>query len=323
MNSTNQYEFSVSVDQSKKRLDHFLSTQLSNISRAQLQRYIKEGCIYINGHCQTSQTYKVKEGDKINLNIPDPKETTIEKQNIPLNIVYEDEDLIIIDKPAGMVVHPAAGNYDQTLVNALMHHCGDSLSGIGGELRPGIVHRIDKDTSGLLVAAKNDYTHNHLSKQFKDHSIDRSYKALIWGKLAPLSGTITGAIGRHPQNRKKMAIVAEGKGKQATTHYKTLKLFEKNISLVECTLETGRTHQIRVHLSSKGNPILGDALYGRSEKNKLQNLNKSLLYKPLLPRRQMLHACILGFVHPRNEQKLFFESKLPNDINELIKILNL
>ncbi|MGE4014166.1 MAG: RluA family pseudouridine synthase, partial [Alphaproteobacteria bacterium] len=242
--------------------------------------------------------------------------------HIDLNIVYEDAHLVVIDKPAGMVVHPAAGNPDGTLVNALIAHCGGSLSGIGGVARPGIVHRIDKDTSGLLVVAKTDAAHQGLAAQFARHDLDRAYIALAWGVLRPASGTIEGAIGRSAANRKKMAVVHKG-GKAARTDYRVLKRFGDALSLVECRLSTGRTHQIRVHLASRGHPLVGDPVYGGTQKSKAKALPPSIANRVLDFKRQALHAFRLGFKHPISGKTLSFESDLPSDLRELIYHLEL
>jgi 23S rRNA pseudouridine1911/1915/1917 synthase len=243
---------------------------------------------------------------------------------MPLNIVFEDDDLIVIDKPAGMVVHPGAGTPDGTLVNALLFHCGDSLSGIGGVARPGIVHRIDKDTSGLLVVAKNDAAHQGLAAQFEAHTSQRTYKALVWGDVRKLSGTLTGNIARSNNNRKKMSIVKSG-GREAITHYKVLKRFgppgDALVTLVECRLETGRTHQIRVHFTDFGHALVGDGLYGRGRKLTSRKLPNSLHTALTSFGRQALHATSLGFDHPTSHQHLHFKSKLPSDFSELISEL--
>ncbi|MCX7863812.1 MAG: RluA family pseudouridine synthase, partial [Novosphingobium sp.] len=236
-------------------------------------------------------------------------------QDIALKIVFEDDDLLVVDKPAGLVVHPAAGNPDGTLVNALVHHCRGKLSGIGGVARPGIVHRLDKDTSGLMVVAKSDAAHEGLARQFADHSIDRAYMALVAGIPAPGAGTVTGAIGRSGTNRKKMAIVSDGRGKHAVTHYRMLRAFD-GAALVECRLETGRTHQVRVHMSSIGHPLLGDRVYGRTPHH----------FRAILAHldfnRQALHAARLGFVHPLSGARLSFASALPKDMERLIESLS-
>ncbi|MEK9742210.1 MAG: RluA family pseudouridine synthase, partial [Pelagibacteraceae bacterium] len=270
-----KYNFTVSEDQQSKRVDQFIVEELPSFSRTKIAKLVKEGALLINGKAVTDNSKKVASGDEIELLVPEAVATDIKPQKIPLDIVYEDDDLLVINKPIGMVVHPGAGNPDKTLVNALLHHCKGNLSGINGELRPGIVHRIDKDTSGLLVVAKNDMAHNNLAKQFEEHSIQRTYLAFVWGMMKPIHGRIETFIGRSKYNRQKMsADVASGK--DAITNYKTLEIFKgKNIpdiSLIECKLETGRTHQIRVHLAHKKNPILGDQMYG-SKMRKIRDID--------------------------------------------------
>ena len=242
---------------------------------------------------------------------------------MPLNILHEDDDIIVINKSPGVVVHPGAGNYEKTLVNGLLFHCKDNLSGIGGKLRPGIVHRIDKDTSGIIVAAKNDFAHINLSKQFSDHTINRTYEALVWGSLRPSSGIINANISRSIRNRQLMSV-RKDKGKKAITNYKTLKIFKNinlpKISLIECKLETGRTHQIRVHMNFKGNPILGDKSYGKLKK-KYKNIDPTIEKQINSFNRQALHAKSLGFIHPKTGREIFFEAERPKDFNELIKNL--
>jgi 23S rRNA pseudouridine1911/1915/1917 synthase len=242
-------------------------------------------------------------------------------QAIALDVIYEDADLIVVDKPAGMVVHPAPGNPDRTLVNALIAHCGDSLSGIGGVQRPGIVHRLDKDTSGLIVAAKNDFTHVGLGTQFATRDLTRRYGAVVWGVPSPVTGTIEGNIGRSPRNRKKMAVVARG-GRPAITRYRILRTFGGGASLIECRLETGRTHQIRVHLAARGHPLIGDPLYGRGRRQRTLGLAESSGQAVAGFRRQALHARSLVFRHPRSGDRLRFDIDLPADIKALIDSLD-
>jgi len=274
----------------------------------------KPGACTRAGNALRDQATKVKGDERFTLAVPDPTPAHNEPQEIPLPIVYEDEHLLVVDKPAGLVVHPAAGNYDGTLVNALLHHCGSSLSGIGGVARPGIVHRIDKDTSGLLVVAKHDKAHEGLAKQFADHSIDRRYLAIVSG-VPRLAGDVVDApLARSAQNRKKIAIVKEGRGKRAVTHWKRLEIL-KHAALVECTLETGRTHQVRVHMASIGHPLLGDPVYGRGK-----SVHRDLLNQ-LDFRRQALHAAHLGFIHPVTKGRLSFDSALPSDMQELFTAL--
>ena len=268
---------------------------------------------------RTEQIEKVKAGDVFQIVVPPAVEAEPAAEDIPLNIVYEDDDLLVVNKPAGMTVHPAAGAYSGTLVNALLFYCRDKLSGIGGVKRPGIVHRIDKETSGLLVVAKNDMAHKNLSEQFAEHSIERTYQAIVYGVPQPLSGTIEGNIGRSASDRKKMALVESG-GKSAVTHYQTLQAFGRAVALVQCRLETGRTHQIRVHLSSRGHALVGDKVYVKNKKSEL------MLPEPLKSEvnhfaRQALHAKSLGFVHPRSKQWLQFDSQLPADMQNLLALL--
>ncbi|MDE8652653.1 RluA family pseudouridine synthase [Novosphingobium album (ex Liu et al. 2023)] len=292
------------------RIDKVLS-DASGLSRERIKALIKEGRIAISGVIVGQASFKPPPGSPFAISVPQAVPAEARAQDIPLVIVHEDPELIIIDKPAGLVVHPAAGNLDGTLVNALLHHCRGQLSGIGGVARPGIVHRIDKDTSGLLVVAKTDRAHEGLARQFADHSIERSYRAVVSGHPRPAAGRIEGAIARSSTNRKKMAIVTDGRGKHAVTHYRTLELLQ-GAALVECRLETGRTHQVRVHMSSIGHALLGDPIYGRTPP----------ALRPILQRhdffRQALHAAELGFVHPVYQEKVHFVSKLPVDMSLLI-----
>lgn len=289
------------------RLDQFLA-QTSNCSRSRILSLLKEGKITPHLDADT----KVRIGDTFTIKIPQAVEAKPIAQNIPLDILFEDDDLIVINKPAGMTVHPGAGQPNGTLVNALIAHCGDSLSGIGGVKRPGIVHRIDKETSGVLVVAKNDFIHHGLAEQFAKHSIHRIYTAFVYG-IPASSGTVTGAIGRSSQNRQKMAIVPDGKGKTATTHYRLIKtLCDGKISMIECRLETGRTHQIRVHMTSIKHPLVGDKLYGSAPRGTPDFLRN-------FP-RQALHAGYLSFIHPRTQKEVSFQTPLPNDLEELLKL---
>jgi len=295
-----------------ERLDKALARQ-SGLSRERIKALMAEGKVTIGGEPARAPSTKTLPGSKFEIAIPPPETPEAEAQEIPLDIVFEDEHLIVIDKPAGLVVHPAAGNRDGTLVNALLHYCSGQLSGIGGVARPGIVHRIDKDTSGLLVVAKSDAAHIGLAKQFADHSIERAYIAVVSGHPVPPSGTISGRIGRSDANRKKMAVIADesSRGKRAVTHYKTLNLLD-NAAVVECRLETGRTHQVRVHMASIGHALLGDPVYGRTPA-RLRPILRHLGFN-----RQALHAAILGFEHPITRKTMRFESNLPPDIRELI-----
>ena len=293
------------------RLDRALAIELPQHSRERLKALVGGGRVTGPAGVLWDPALKVKGGEALTLVIPEPRASETLAQDIPLTIVYEDESLLVVDKPAGLVVHPAAGNYDGTMVNALLHHCAGRLSGIGGVARPGIVHRIDKDTSGLLVVAKTDPAHVGLSRQFAAHSVDRRYTAVVAGVPAPPAGRIAGALARSSANRQKMAIVPEGKGKRAVTHYRTIAPLRSSAQ-VECRLETGRTHQIRVHMASIGHALLGDAAYGRTPGS------LSAVMTELGFARQALHAATLGFVHPVTQEKLSFESALPADIVELI-----
>lgn len=309
----------VTKDHEKQRLDKFLAQNLPDFSRSQIQRLISDGNVLADEVVISDNSYKIKAGDCFTVCVPPATEAEPAAEDIPLDIVYEDKDLLVVNKPAGMTVHPAAGVSCGTLVNALLFHCKDSLSGIGGVKRPGIVHRIDRETSGLLVVAKNDNAHRFLSEQFAEHSIERTYLAVVYGVPNPLNGRIEGNIGRSPADRKKMAVVTNG-GKPAVTHYKTLQVFKNAASLVQCNLETGRTHQIRVHLTSVGNALIGDKVYVKNRKtavNLPQNLKSYVNEFP----RQALHAKSLGFVHPATKKFMQFDSELPEDISELLQKL--
>ncbi len=307
----------------KKRIDAFIFEKCSQLSRTRIKNLILDNRLRINGKINQSPSKKIKVGDIISLEVPNPKKTSLKPFSFKLDIIYQDNDIIVINKPAGISMHPGPGNYDNTIVNALMNYEKMKLSNIGDELRPGIIHRIDKDTSGLIVIAKNNFSHENISKQFSNHSIDRVYDLLVWGKLRPQSGLIETLITRSSKNRQ-MMDVSFIKGKKAITNYKTLKVFEgKNIptmSLVECKLETGRTHQIRVHMNFKGNQIVGDKKYKKKYK-KLKNVNEEIDKIILKLNRQFLHAKILGFNHPRSQKKLFFESNLPDDLKIIINEL--
>lgn len=298
------------------RLDRALAAALPQHSRERLKALIGGGRVTGPAGVLWDPALKVKGGEGIAIVIPAPRPSRTEAQDIPLTIVFEDDHLLVVDKPAGLVVHPAAGNFDGTLVNALLHHCAGRLSGIGGVARPGIVHRIDKDTSGLLLVAKTDPAHEHLSRQFAAHSVDRRYRAVVIGQPVPPAGRIEGALARSATNRQKMAIVPEGRGKHAVTHYRTVQPLA-GATLVECRLETGRTHQIRVHMTSIGHALVGDATYGKAPGN------LAVVLRELGFARQALHAATLGFEHPVRKEKLSFESALPADIVELIGRLSL
>lgn len=296
------YKFTSDENSVGIRIDKFLSDRLNELTRSHIQKLITEENIKVNDS-GVKTNYKLRMGDEICVNIPELTEPEILAEDIPLNIVYEDKDMLVVNKPQGMVVHPAVGNYSGTLVNALMHHCGDELSGINGEKRPGILHRIDKDTSGLLLVAKSDRAHIGLSEQIKEHSLTRGYKALVHGGFGVDSGVIDEPIGRHPTDRKKMAVVYKN-SKDAITHYNVLERFGK-YTLIECILETGRTHQIRVHMSRHGHPIVGDKTYGV----KKEEFNLS---------GQLLHAYKVGFVHPVSGEYMEFVSELPDYFQKVL-----
>ena len=319
----NTFNTIVPLNYNAYRIDKFLQSQINELSRTKLQSLIQDGQVAVNNKIIYNSAKKINNNDRIEINFPPTKEILIKANNINLDILYEDDDLVIINKHPGIVVHPGAGNYEKTIVNGLIYKYQKNLSSIGGKFRPGIVHRIDKDTSGVIVVAKNDYAHANLSQQFSNHTIKRVYEALVWGSLKPQNGKIKEKISRSVKNRQLMAVRKE-KGKMSITNYKTLKIFQNSdlpkISLIECRLETGRTHQIRVHMNFKGNPILGDKSYGKSKKkfkkkdlkieNEINNFN-----------RQALHAKSLGFIHPKTKREVFFEAKRPKDFNLLIKTL--
>jgi 23S rRNA pseudouridine1911/1915/1917 synthase len=295
------------------RLDRALAAAVPTLSRERLKALIRTGAVEAAGTAVRDPATKVKGSEHFRLHVPEPEPAHNEPQDIPLPIVFEDPHLLVVDKPAGLVVHPAAGNRDGTLVNALLHHCGTSLSGIGGVARPGIVHRIDKDTSGLLVVAKTDVAHEGLARQFAAHSIDRRYLAIVSGVPKTSGGTIDAPLARSSANRKKIAIVEGSRGKRAVTRWKRLEVLSDS-ALVECSLETGRTHQVRVHMASIGHPLLGDPVYGRSREHR--ELLKSLGFQ-----RQALHAAELGFTHPVTKHRLSFSSGMPADMQELFNQL--
>lgn len=303
-------------DQHGWRLDRALAVGIPTHSRSRLQNLVASGGVTLNGVLTRDPARKVKAGETYHLTVPDPTPLDTVAQDIPLHIVFEDDHLLIVDKPAGLVVHPAAGNFDGTLVNALLHHCAGRLSGIGGVARPGIVHRIDKDTSGLLVVAKTDPAHAKLSKQFAAHTVERIYTCVVRGHPVPATGRIEGALARSTQDRKKIAIVRDGRGKHAITHYRTLEKLGRHAALVQAQLETGRTHQVRVHMASIGHALLGDPTYGKS--GPLKPLLEELNFH-----RQALHAGVLGFIHPVTGEKMRFESPLPDDMVALIDSLRI
>tara|TARA_Y100000287_G_scaffold142246_1_gene116960 strand:- start:162 stop:1142 length:981 start_codon:yes stop_codon:yes gene_type:complete len=313
------------VDQKSqgKRLDSYIAEKKEELSRTRVKNLIINGSIKVNNEEVKEPSKKIFEEDTITLNIPEPKKASLKPYKYKLNIIYEDEDLLVIDKLAGISMHPGAGNYDNTIVNALMNLENKNFSNIGDELRPGIVHRIDKDTSGLIVIAKNNYAHENLSSQFSDHTISRLYQALVWGKLRPQNGVIKTLITRSSKNRQLMEVGIV-KGKKAITNYKTLEIFENSkvptLSLVECKLETGRTHQIRVHMSYKGNNILGDKKYKKKFK-KLKNIDPEIEDVLSNLNRQFLHAKILGFTHPKSGKRLEFSSNLPIELEIILKKL--
>lgn len=319
MGQDNSLQINVDLADEGLRLDKFISLQCPDLSRSRVQSLIEDGCVNVHPSRVLASSTKVKVGECYVITIPEPEEAIPQPQDLNLQIVYEDEDLLVIDKPAGLVVHPAPGHADQTLVNGVLAHCGDQLSGIGGVKRPGIVHRLDKDTSGLMVVAKNDRTHQFLSEQFGDRSLSRTYHALVWGMMAPKQGQVSTLIGRSPTNRQKMAVVGKG-GKEAITNYKVLKIFvcsahpAASISLVECQLQTGRTHQIRVHLASLGHPIIGDPLYGHKPKG----VQKYWPENVLTISRQLLHACQLRFIHPQTKSALSFDCSYPEDFRDIL-----
>lgn len=288
-----------------ERLDKFLSAVLPDQSRSYLQKMIKDGSVLVNGKAQKA-SYRMEDQDEVLVDLPELKEPEIEAENIPLDILYEDDDLLMVNKPKGMVVHPSAGHLTGTLVNAVMYHCKDCLSGINGVMRPGIVHRIDMDTTGVLVICKNDKAHNHVAAQLKEHSITRKYRAIVHGVIKEEEGTVDASIGRHPVERKKMAAGVKN-GKRAVTHYRVLQRF-RNHTYIECQLETGRTHQIRVHMASIGHPLLGDTVYGPAK-------------NPMHLQGQTLHAQVLGLIHPSTGEYLEVEAPLPEYFEKLLKSL--
>ncbi len=300
-----EYVFQVDENNTNERLDKYLSEQMPELTRSFLQKIIKEGHVSVDDK-QQKANYKLKSGQKIVLMVPPPEDTEILAEDIPLDILYEDADVLIVNKPKNMVVHPSAGHYSGTLVNAVMYHCKDSLSGINGEIRPGIVHRIDKDTTGSLIICKNDESHLSIAEQIKVHSVNRIYRGIVSGTLKEAEGTITGDIGRHPIDRKKMAIVTKN-GKPAVTHYRVLEQY-KNAAYMEFRLETGRTHQIRVHMASIGHPLLGDIVYGNPK-------------NPYKLDGQTLHAMTIGFVHPKTEEYMEISAPIPEYFEKLIKKL--
>ena len=312
----------IGADSARARLDKALAAALTSLSRSRIKGLVQAGSVRADGATITDPSYRVKLGQTLILIEPAAVDATPAPQELALHILHEDAHLVVLEKPAGLVVHPAPGNPDRTLVNALIAHCGDSLSGIGGVRRPGIVHRLDKDTSGLMVIAKTDAAHRGLARQFAAREVERAYVAVVWGILSPRRGEMSGNIGRNRVNRKKMAVVGRG-GKPALTRYTVLETFGETASQVECRLSTGRTHQIRVHLAAKGHPVIGDPLYGRSRRRGLKDLPGRVQEALTGLHRQALHARLIGFTHPETAEYLRFESEVPPDINHLLTILAL
>jgi 23S rRNA pseudouridine1911/1915/1917 synthase len=316
-----------------QRLDRFIAGQIPDLSRSRVRDLIKDGCVDINGRAITEPDYRVKPDEIFRIDVPEAVPALPEAEPIPLSVLYEDSELIVIDKPAGLVVHPAAGNWTGTLVNALIAHCGDSLSGIGGVRRPGIVHRLDKDTTGVMVVAKTDAAHQGLAAQFADHgregALRREYLALVWGEPKPRKGVIETNLARHPTNRLKMAVTNRD-GKHAVTEYSLKRSFAEKgkrpagivASLVECVLKTGRTHQIRVHLAHIGYPVIGDALYGGGFRSKTCALHNEAQSAIVRLTRQALHAAVLGILHPISGKSMQFRSELPADMREITEALS-
>lgn len=299
------FRFLITEEMEEERIDKCISLLMDSLSRSYIQKLIKEDAVTVNGKA-VKGSYRVKSDDEICFMLPKAVEPDIKPENIPLDILYEDKDVIVVNKPKGMVVHPSAGHYSGTLVNALMYHCGAELSGINGVMRPGIVHRIDMDTTGSLIVCKNDNAHNFVAEQLKEHSLNRRYRAICHGVLKDDEGTINKPIGRHPIERKKMAI-NEKNGKEAITHYRVIERFEK-YTYIECALETGRTHQIRVHMASIGHPLLGDEIYSNFK-------------SPFKLQGQTLHAMTLGFIHPTSKEYVEVKAPFPEYFDHLIKIL--
>ena len=303
-----ELQYEVTAEEDGLRLDQYIAGRCMDLSRSYIQKLIKESRVTINKNIQTKTKTAVQESDIVNVFLPDPKELEIKPQDIPLDILYEDNDVLVVNKPKGMVVHPAPGHYEDTLVNAVLYHCRDNLSGINGVLRPGIVHRIDKDTTGALIVSKNDKAHQKIADQLRAHTITRSYRAIVYNNFSEDEGMINAPIGRHPTNRKKR-MVTEKNSKEAITHYKVLDHLNHKFNYIECRLETGRTHQIRVHMSHIGHPLLGDEVYGPAN-SKFKNLQG-----------QTLHAATLGFIHPTTEEYMEFSAPLPDYFEKLLKTL--
>ena len=303
-----ELQYEVTEEEDGLRLDQYIAGRCMDLSRSYIQKLIKESRVTINKNIQTKTKTAVQESDIVNVSLPDPKELEIKPQDIPLDILYEDNDVLVVNKPKGMVVHPAPGHYEDTLVNAVLYHCRDNLSGINGVLRPGIVRRIDKDTTGALIVCKNDKAHQKIADQLRAHTITRSYRAIVYNNFSEDEGMINAPIGRHPTNRKKR-MVTEKNSKEAITHYKVLDHLNHKFNYIECRLETGRTHQIRVHMSHIGHPLLGDEVYGPVN-SKFKNLQG-----------QTLHAATIGFIHPTTEEYMEFSAPLPDYFEKLLKTL--
>ena len=324
-NEDSDLTIEVPAEYNNQRADKVLSALCDDLSRSRLQSLIKDGVVLLNNEPLKTASFKVGEGDVLSLSIPEPVEADPQPENIPLDIVYEDDDMLVVNKQVGLVVHPGAGNWSGTMVNALLYHCGDTLSGIGGVIRPGIVHRLDKDTSGLILVAKNDYAHQALAAQLEDRSLSRVYYALVTGVPMPVKGVVERPIGRHRHHRLKMSVMSSAP-RDARTHYKVIESFGEACSLVECRLETGRTHQIRVHMEALGYPLVGDALYGPQPtllKSKLEKgkYASEIIDEILKFSRQALHAKALKCVHPRTGEKLSFDAPEPDDFSNLLKLL--
>ncbi len=325
MTRSNSYETKVPDDMDGIRLDKATAALIDDLSRSRLKTLIEGGELTVNGLAEADVSSKVSAGDVIRITIPEAEDAQPEAEDIPLDIVYEDDDLLVINKQAGLVVHPGAGNPNGTLVNALLHHCGDSLSGIGGVKRPGIVHRLDKDTTGLIVVAKNDAAHQRLSEQLSDRTLSRTYHALVWRIPMPLKGVVDQPIGRHPSNRQKMSIGGSG-AREARTHYHMQEDIRDCVALLECKLESGRTHQIRVHMAYIRHPLLGDPVYGLREAEGRAILKKAgyegeIIAQILSFDRQALHAQEIGFIHPKNGQKMAFSAPWPEDLRNIHNLL--
>ncbi|MGH1457099.1 MAG: RluA family pseudouridine synthase [Alphaproteobacteria bacterium] len=321
----NNLIYEVCIEDIGIRADKYLGQVCDVLSRSRLQGLIADGKVLLDGEPLKQPSLKTEQGNIFTVHIPEPEKCEPEAEDIPLDIVYEDDDVIVINKAAGLVVHPGAGNWTGTLVNALLFHCGDSLSGIGGVVRPGIVHRLDKDTSGLIMVAKNDHAHQHLSEQLADRTLSRVYHALVFGIPMPVKGSVDRAIGRHRHDRLKMSVMSNSP-REARTHYRVLERYGEACSLVECKLESGRTHQIRVHMEALGNPVIGDALYGVQPTGLRSNLRKSNYSPEIIENimsldRQMLHAKEICFVHPVTEEDMSFSCDLPDGFSNALKML--